>query len=124
MTNQAATAAKCFFENIPIGDNIIREVKNVCVYNILGDENSDILGKEQLYIGIRFFDKEKMVRLEFLDFVILIAMYAKSLDSAIDNFVENTSLDIEKCVGQGHKGCFTEQKRTVVFRKVYEKNIQ
>lgn len=42
-----------------------------------------------------------MVHEEFLGFVELSAMYAKCIASAIDNHVEKTGLDPEKCVGQG-----------------------
>lgn len=46
-----------------------------------------------------------MVRKEFLGFVELTAMDAKSIASAIDNIVENAGLDLEKCVEQGYDGC-------------------
>lgn len=48
-----------------------------------------------------------MVRDEFLGFVELTDMDAKSVASAINNFVEKVGLDPEKCVGQGYDGCST-----------------
>ncbi|XP_023241936.1 52 kDa repressor of the inhibitor of the protein kinase-like [Centruroides sculpturatus] len=44
-----------------IRDNITTDKKKACAYSILADESSDISGKEQLSIGVRFFDKEKMM---------------------------------------------------------------
>ncbi|KAJ8876480.1 hypothetical protein PR048_020925, partial [Dryococelus australis] len=91
-----------------IRDDTATDVKYACAYSILADESSDISGKEQFSIGVKFFDEEKMmVREEFLDFVELTAMDAKSIASAIDNFVENAGLGPEKCVGQGYNGCST-----------------
>lgn len=91
-----------------ITDDITSDVKKACAYSILADESSDISGKEQLSIGVRFFDEEKMmVREEFLGFVELTDMDAKSVASAINNFVEKVGLDPEKCVGQGYDGCST-----------------
>ena len=48
-----------------------------------------------------------MIREEFLGFVEVTAMGAISIASAIDNFLANTGLDPEKCVGQGYDGCST-----------------
>ncbi|KAJ8888954.1 hypothetical protein PR048_008448 [Dryococelus australis] len=89
-----------------IRENITNDVKNARAYSILADKSSDISGKEQISIGVRYFDEKKiMVREEFLGFVKLTTMDAKSIGSAIDNFVENAGLDQEKCVGQGYNGC-------------------
>ncbi|XP_023226748.1 uncharacterized protein LOC111627412 [Centruroides sculpturatus] len=83
-----------------IRDDITTDVKKACTYNILTDESSDISGKEQLSIHrVRFFDEEKMiVREEFLGFVELTDMDAKSVTSSINNFVEKVCLDPEKCI--------------------------
>ena len=91
-----------------IRDDISTDVKNACAYSLLADESSDISGKEQLSIGVRFFDEDKMmVREEFLGFVELTAMDAKSIASAIDSFVKKAGVDPQKCVGQGYDGCST-----------------
>ena len=76
--------------------------------SVLADETSDISGKEQLSIGIRFFDQEKMiVREEFLGFVEFAAMDTKTIATAIDNILENEGLDADKCVEQGYDACST-----------------
>ncbi|CAG9814661.1 unnamed protein product [Phaedon cochleariae] len=91
-----------------IRDYIIAQVKKAYAYSVLADESSDISGKEQLSIGVRFVDEEQMiVREELLGFVELVAMDAKTIATAIDNFIENAGLDPEKCVGQGYDGCST-----------------
>ncbi|KAG8239660.1 hypothetical protein J437_LFUL019111 [Ladona fulva] len=80
-----------------IRDDITTDVKKAYAYSILADEISDISGKEQLSIGVRFFDEENMmVREEFLGFVKLSDMDAKSVACAINNFIEKVGLDPEK----------------------------
>lgn len=98
------------------------------MHNILADESCDIAGKEQLSIGVRFFDEERMlIREEFLGFVELIAMDAKSIASAIDNFITNVGLDPEKCVEQGYDGCSTMSGKDggvqKILREKYKKAL-
>lgn len=91
-----------------VKDLIFRDVKNSCACSILADETADISRKEQLSIGVRFFDEEKMmVREEFLGFEELKAMDAKAIADTIDKFLEREELDPQKCVGQGYDGCAT-----------------
>lgn len=91
-----------------VKDLILRDVKKSCAYSILADETADISGKEQLSIGVRFFDEEKMmVCEEFLGFEELKAMDAKTIADTIDKFLEREELDPQKCVGQGYDGCAT-----------------
>ncbi|KAG8236042.1 hypothetical protein J437_LFUL015642 [Ladona fulva] len=97
-------------------------------YSILVDESSDISGKEQLSIGVRFFDEENMmVREEFLGFVELTDMDAKSVASAINNFIEKVGLDPEKCVGKGYDGCSTMAGKDggvqSILRKTYTRAL-
>lgn len=74
----------------------------------MADETSDIAGKEQLSIGVRFFDEKRMiVREECLGFVELTALDAKSVSDAIDQFIQSHGLDPMKCIGQGYDGCNT-----------------
>lgn len=62
-----------------VKDLILKDIKKSYVYSILADETADISGREQLSIGVRFFDEEKMiVREEFLGFEELKAMDAKN----------------------------------------------
>ncbi|XP_039307843.1 zinc finger MYM-type protein 1 isoform X1 [Solenopsis invicta] len=91
-----------------IKNDIINDAKKAYVYSILADESCDISGKEQLSIGVRFFDEKIMaVREKIIGFVELPAMDAKTIATAIDNFSQNESFDVDKCVGQGYDGCST-----------------
>lgn len=85
---------------------ILKDVKKAFAYYVLADETADISGKEQLSIGVRFFDEEKMVvREEFLGFTDLEAMDAITIANAIDSFLEKNGLDPRKCEGQRYDGC-------------------
>lgn len=88
-----------------IREHIVNDVKKSTAYSILADETSNISGKEQLSVDVRFFD-EKMgkVREEFLGFVELNAMDSKTIATAIDQFIQSCGLDPNKCVGQGYDG--------------------
>lgn len=89
-----------------IRDMIIADVKQASAYSILADETADISGIEQLSIGVRFFDKKKgLIREEFLGYMKLNAMDAKTISTAIDQMIQNCGLDCDKCVGQGYDGC-------------------
>lgn len=88
--------------------DLVRDIKKAYAYSILADESADISGKEQLSIGVRFFDVDKMIiREEFLGFIVLIAMDAHTIATAIHKFIVNEGLDENKCVGQGYDGCAT-----------------
>lgn len=91
-----------------VKEKIVNDARKAIAYSILADETSDIAGKEQLSIGIRFFDGEKMmIREEYLGFVQLENMDAETIAAAIDTFIENCNFDPTKCVGQGYDGCNT-----------------
>lgn len=106
-----------------IKDMIVKDIKEAQAYSILADESADISGKEQLSVGIRFFDEKKgLVREEFLGYVELEAMDAKTIANCIDDFIENCELDPMKCVGQGYDGCSTMAgKDNGVAKKLQEK---
>lgn len=108
---------------------LVDDVKKAYAYSILADESADISGKEQLSIGVRFFDDQKMiVREEFLGFVELNAMDAKSISIAIDTFIRvDCGLDPNKCVGQGYDGCSTMAGKDggvqKILRETYKKAL-
>ncbi|XP_075232434.1 52 kDa repressor of the inhibitor of the protein kinase-like [Lycorma delicatula] len=88
-----------------IRDNITTDIKKACAFGILADKSSDISGKVQLSIEVKFFDEEKvMLPEEFLGNVQLTDIDPKSVASAINNFVEIVGL-AEKCIGEGYDGC-------------------
>jgi len=46
------------------------KIKNCGAYSILADETADMPGKEQLSIGVRFFDKKQLlIREEFVGLI-------------------------------------------------------
>jgi hypothetical protein len=91
-----------------VKSEIIKAAKKAYAYSVMADETCDISGKEQLSIGIRFYDENiNSIREEFLGFVELTAMDAKTIASIIDKFLENEGLESDSCVGQGYDGCST-----------------
>lgn len=91
-----------------VKNEIIQEAKKAYAYSVMADESCDIAGKEQLSIGIRFFDEDQnIIREEFLGFVELEAMDANTIATEIDKFLESAGLESNKCVGQGYDGCST-----------------
>ncbi|CAH1115297.1 unnamed protein product [Psylliodes chrysocephalus] len=78
------------------------------VYTVLADETADISGKEQLSIGLRFYDESKeKVRKEFVGFVELTAQDASTIAKAIDNILVSYNFLPQNCVGLGFDGCAT-----------------
>nr|CAI5869342.1 unnamed protein product [Callosobruchus analis] len=91
-----------------IQENVISEVRKTMAYSILADETADVSGKEQLSIGVRFYDESKSkIREEFVGFVELKAQNASAIAEAIDNFLISSNLSKEDCVGFGFDGCST-----------------
>lgn len=91
-----------------IQEILIDDAKKASAYAIMSDETADISGKEQLSIGVRYFDEQKgMIREDFLGYTQLENMDAESIASSIDIFMENCGFDSAKCVGQGYDGCST-----------------
>ncbi|OWR51244.1 hypothetical protein KGM_213459 [Danaus plexippus plexippus] len=110
------TSAKNFVSNMPVNEqnDIIGGEKKAQEYSFLADESCHIVGKEQLSIDVRFFEEERIViREEFLGFVKLVAMDAKSIASAIDNFIRNVTLDPEKENFDEHSGNFIAEAEEV-----------
>ena len=63
-------------------------------FSVITHEKANIARKEQLSIGMRFFDEEKIVlREEFLVFVELESMDAETIVCSIEQFLVNKDLD-------------------------------
>ncbi|CAB3225866.1 unnamed protein product [Arctia plantaginis] len=91
-----------------IREKLVDDVKAASAYSILADETADISGKEQLSIGLRYYDqKEKNVKEEFIGFVELQKMDAQTIATEINGFINALNIDVNKCVGQGYDGCAT-----------------
>lgn len=103
----------------------MQDIKKSFAYSILADETADISGKEQLSVGIRFFDEEKfLIREEFLGFVELNAMNAKCIAEEIQNFISTLQLDESKCVGQGYDGCSTMAGKEVGVQNILRQKFK
>ncbi|CAH1101982.1 unnamed protein product [Psylliodes chrysocephalus] len=108
--------------------DIIKNVKKSEAYSILADETADISGKEQLSVGIRYFDEETSnIEEVFLGFAELTALDAKSIATAINEFLTIEDLDPDKCVGLGFDDCSTMSGKEggvqASFRKKYIKAL-
>ena len=95
------------FCELELRDSIISEVNKSIGFSILVDEISDIAGVEQLSFGVQFFDEAKNIREEFVGFVKLFEMDAKSISSAILNKCVVYGLDMSKLIGRIYDGCAT-----------------
>ncbi|XP_050302787.1 uncharacterized protein LOC126740703 [Anthonomus grandis grandis] len=106
----------------------IKNVKISQAYSILADQTANISGKEQLSVGIRYFDEETSnIEEVFLGFAELTALDAKSIATTINEFLTKEDLDPDKCVGLGFDGCSTisgkEGGFQAILRKKYKKAL-
>ena len=77
-------------------------------FSILADETADILGTEQLAIGVRFFDKKNLLICEeFLGFTPLKEMDAETIAETTIDQCNKYGLNLNKLRGQGYDGCST-----------------
>lgn len=111
-----------------IRENLTNDIKASNAYSILADESADISGKEQLSIGIRFYDcKENNVREEYMGFVEIEKMDAKTIAHEINKFITSLNIDVNKCVGQGYDGCATMAGKDggvqKILRETYKKGL-
>src|SRR5678815_4735348 len=84
--------------------------------------------RDRLSIGLCYFDKESdEVKEEFIGFVELKALDAKTIAKAIDDFVTIEELDPENCVDLGFDGCSTMSGKgggvQAILRKKYKKAL-
>lgn len=87
-----------------IKGDVLTEIKNE-FYSVLADETADIAGKEQLSLGLRFFDeRQNAIREKFLGFVELNSLNASSIAETIDQFLISSNLSPQNCVGFGFDG--------------------
>ena len=89
-------------------EDIVQAVNDFCGFSVLADESSDISGKEQLSLGVRFLDTTKpdnLVREEFVGFAVLNELDAESVANATVQQLENFRLNLDRTLGQGYDGC-------------------
>lgn len=89
-------------------EHIMHDINNSAFFSVIADESADISGVEQLAIAIRFVDKNTVgycIREEFLGFVPLESMDAKTVSNKILSSLRQFGLNSSKMVGQGYDGC-------------------
>ncbi|XP_056635969.1 52 kDa repressor of the inhibitor of the protein kinase-like [Diorhabda sublineata] len=111
-----------------IEENIISEVQKTVAYAVLVHETADVAGKEQLLIGVRFYDESKRkIREQFAGFVEVKVQNASAIAEAIDNFLISSNFPTEDCVGFGFDGCSTiagkEGGIQAILRKKYPRAL-
>ena len=71
----------------------------------MADEASDIAGKEQMSLVLRFVDKSFHIREDFIKFIhCKEGFYGKNLSDSILSTLADPGLDIYNCRGQGYDG--------------------
>ena len=87
---------------------IVALANNSVGFSILADETANILGTEQLAIGVRFFnEKNLLICEEFLGFTPLKKMDAETIAETIIDQCNKYGLNLNKLRGQGYDGCST-----------------
>uniref|UniRef100_A0A8D8QZ09 52 kDa repressor of the inhibitor of the protein kinase n=3 Tax=Cacopsylla melanoneura TaxID=428564 RepID=A0A8D8QZ09_9HEMI len=95
-------------------------------YAVMADETADISGKEQLSIGLRFFDQnQEVIREEFVGFQVIEKQDAETIANTIDSSIISFNLMPENCIGFGFDGCSTmagkENGVQAILRRKYKK---
>lgn len=109
-----------------IQNYLVESVNNSLVFSIMADETADISGKEQMSIGVRYFDEMTMdIKEEFLGFTELKNLNSETIASSILQFSYEVGLNMNKLVGLGFDGCSTmagkENGVQAIIRKKYKK---
>ena len=87
-----------------IQDKIIKEIQAAKFFSLLADEVTDCANLEQVSIVIRFVDRDKQIREEFLGFLTLEHITGDALSSALLSWLQTHEIDITFCRGQGYDG--------------------
>lgn len=93
-----------------ITNTILKRVKKANCFSILADETMDISGIEQLSICLRYVSYENsqpVIREDFIGFVALDHLDAKSIADKIISSLQEWDLDLNKLIGQGYDGAST-----------------
>lgn len=111
-----------------VKERIIEDCKQAKAYAVMADETADIAGKEQLSIGLRFYDEsQEKIREEFVGYIQLQSQDAHTIANAIQNFLINENLSVQNCVGFGFDGCSKmagkEGGVQAILKKKYSKSL-
>ena len=80
-----------------IKDALIKDIKESKFFSVLADEASDCSNQKQLFLVLRFADKDGEIRDEFV-------LTGKALAETILTKIGNLTLDISNCRGQRYDG--------------------
>lgn len=70
-----------------IQNKLVESINNSMAFSIMADETADISGKEQMSLGVRYFDTSTMsIKEEFLGFTELKKLNAEAIASNILEF--------------------------------------
>ena len=96
-----------------IRDEIIDEIQTVKFFSILADEVTDCSTLEQVSIVIRFVDRNKTIREEFLGFIAVERITGEALATALLSWLQEHNIDVSFCRGQGYDGASSMSSSTV-----------
>lgn len=111
-----------------IQKNIVKEVNEAGFFSILADETTDISGKEQLTLCVRFFDRSSIqIKEYFLKFVDINGTTGKEISQTLLETVKNLGLDLNMLRGQGYDGAANMSGRhngvQAIIRQLYPSAI-
>jgi hypothetical protein len=86
-----------------IKEEIINEIKTSGYFAVLADETTDISGKEEMAIAIRYVYNLKIYE-KFIGFVQVESTTGFELSETILSTLRSSNLDIKKLRGQGYDG--------------------
>ena len=104
-----------------IQDKIIEEIQAAKFFSLLADEVTNCANLEQVSIVIRFVDRDKEIREEFLGFLTLERITGDSLSSTLLSWLQTHEIDITFCRGQGYDGASCMSSTMLVYRLRYAK---
>lgn len=91
-------------------DAISDEVRQAEFYGIMVDETKDITKQEQLSVVVRYYLNGTVFE-RFLGYTSAENLDAKSLFSYIQKTLTNCNIDMNKCVCQTQRWCFSNERQ-------------
>ena len=92
------------FETV-LQKDLADDINHSKCFAFLSDETTDIFGKEQLSIGIRYLDSNSILCEEFLGFFELGDRTAAGIANTLLKACNELGVDMSKLIGQGYDGC-------------------
>ena len=83
------------------------------IFLALADEVTDCSSLEQVSIVIRFVDRDKTIREEFLGFIAVERITGEALATALLSWLQEHNIDVSFCRGQGYDGASSMSSSTV-----------